>query len=347
MTSKSSRSRLALFFGSVSILLMMMLSFKVWAAYCSLRDPVMAIRTLYPQSGQHRSIVKTITGEARTHIAQRLPFTLHFNEIGRHTLYVAKQENTPVGFVHARSELSEWGVIEIAWAITPDFRIHDFYFQRCRSPACSEELRVQLLADIKDKSVDQLLLMLSADGKSLAPILSDKYRSNTDLVLSLVRSSLKTIAATEFGWSEEVRSARRLNVVIKNLPNIAVPRLEPLKADQKVVQRIPKALAPIYNYIDQSSIQVFRVLDETREVARLVEAKWLIKDQTGEFSWLFNSAGEVVSIIHYDPMPSDDVSQSFSELLGRNLSSMENCATAAEISGGTLFLNAYKNIEVF
>jgi len=326
---------------------MALLSINAWAAYCSLRDPVMAIRTLYPQSNQYRSLVKTITTEARTNIAQRLPFTLHFNEIGRHTLYVAKQKNTPVGFVHARSELSEWGVIEIAWAITPDFKVHDFYFQRCRSPACNERLRTRLLVDIKNKSVGELLLMLSTDGKSLAPEYFDDYQNDNDLVLSLIRSSLKTIAATEFGWFEEVRSARRLNVVVKHFPQIVAPRLEPLNSDKKATYRMPRALAPSYSYVDQSSIQAFRVLDKSKEIARLVEARWVIENQTGEFSWLFNQAGEVLALTQHDPMPSDDVSQSFSGLRGRDLSSMENCATAAEVSGGTLFLNAYKNVEVY
>ena len=35
--------------------------------------------------------------------------------------------------IYVRSEESEWGLIEIAWYLTLDLRIHGFKFQRCRN----------------------------------------------------------------------------------------------------------------------------------------------------------------------------------------------------------------------
>jgi hypothetical protein len=76
------------------------------AAYCSLRDPVAAIQKLYPESNRYRSLVRLIDQEIRAEISREMPFTLHFNELGQHTLFLALADEKPVGFVHARKKHS-------------------------------------------------------------------------------------------------------------------------------------------------------------------------------------------------------------------------------------------------
>ena len=51
-------------------------------AYCALRDPVRVLYEVYPDADGHRSIIRTVTVEDRTAIAQVLPFTIHFDELG-------------------------------------------------------------------------------------------------------------------------------------------------------------------------------------------------------------------------------------------------------------------------
>ena len=58
-------------------------------AFCALRDPQRQINVLFPEATSFRSIVRTVDEAARSEVAERLPFSLHFNELGRHTLYVA------------------------------------------------------------------------------------------------------------------------------------------------------------------------------------------------------------------------------------------------------------------
>ena len=55
-------------------------------AYCALRDPVRQIGELYP-GHSYVSHVGVVTTAARKEVSNRLPFTLHFNELGSHTLY--------------------------------------------------------------------------------------------------------------------------------------------------------------------------------------------------------------------------------------------------------------------
>ena len=120
-------------------------------AYCKLRDPVNSIKKLYPMATTYRSIVRTVDSSARDAVASAIPFKLHFNELGRHTLYVAMNKKKPVGLVHARSEKGRWGLVEIAWALDFDLRVRSFTFQRCRSPH-----RAEVESKVFKKNISQL-----------------------------------------------------------------------------------------------------------------------------------------------------------------------------------------------
>ena len=57
-------------------------------AFCALRDPLSMIQTLVPEASGHRSITRIVDNDARETISRALPFTIHYNELGKHTLYV-------------------------------------------------------------------------------------------------------------------------------------------------------------------------------------------------------------------------------------------------------------------
>ena len=125
-------------------------SSTAWAqAYCALRDPVRQVYEMYPGAKSYRSIVRTVAQKHRSIIADQLPFTMHFTELGRHTVYVALDGAKPIGLVHVRSERGQWGLVEVAWATDLDMHIVDFRFQRCRERAVklldTEEFRAQLI----------------------------------------------------------------------------------------------------------------------------------------------------------------------------------------------------------
>lgn len=315
------------------------------AAYCSLRDPVSAIYTLYPEADQHRSIVRTISQDTRDLIGKRLPFNLHFNEIGRHTLYVAQHQNLPLGFIHARSELSRWGMVEIAWSINTELEIDGFFFQRCRNSACNEILQQKLTTELKGKGLDEILNLLTKNGNALAPNIAAKYQLNHDLVLSVFRSALKTIAATEYAWNDDIKQIRQRKLAMLSLCSNCLPTFIPVLSAELEAIYIPANIAPLYTFVEKPSIQVFRVMIDGIEAARLVNADWRLGNKSGEFSWLFSDEGKVLAINTYGPMPDKKTSVAFKELLGKDVGLTENCATPVEIAGNTLFLNAYKQIK--
>lgn len=175
-----------------------------FGAYCSLRDPIAAIKTLYQGSNQYRSIVAAITDENKNSVKERLPFTLHRSEIGKHTLYLVLENNKPHGFVHARSELAEWGLIEIAWGMNFDMTINGLFFQRCRSPKCSRELTDRLNVLLKSRSFSEIRKMLTKNGAETTAHIASDFAKSGDLALLAIRSALKTIAITEIAWKKEI-----------------------------------------------------------------------------------------------------------------------------------------------
>jgi len=174
------------------------------AAFCSLRDPVAAIQILYDEGHQYRSLVATVTEEDRLAVKSQLPFTIHQSEVGRHTLYVIYEDDHHVGFLQARSEWAKWGLIEIAWAINADKSLKGFYFQRCRSPQCNETVIQSINKQLQNKSLAELKLLLSDDGKSFSPAGELAFTKAPSLALLALQSALKTLVITDISWKKEI-----------------------------------------------------------------------------------------------------------------------------------------------
>ena len=94
--------------------------------YCSLRNPQSKIKSLYPNSNHYKTIIETINAQSRQKIHSLLPFSLHYYELGRHNLYLISDGNKAAGLVHARTEESKWGLIEIVWSLNLDLSIKNF-----------------------------------------------------------------------------------------------------------------------------------------------------------------------------------------------------------------------------
>lgn len=313
------------------ILLATTFSTHVYAAYCSLRDPIIAINTLFPNSTQHRSIVRPITQAERQRISQELPFTLHFNEIGQHTLYVAQQETKAIGFVHARSELSSRGIIEVAWAMNLDMSINGFFFQRCRSPECNGILPQQLSKHLKGKTFNDLLLMLDETSTQLTPAIQLQYGTKSELVLAVIRSALKTLSVTHIAWSDDIDEIRRQSLAIKNFGAQSILKAQSLPISASRSELLSNTI------ITPSSIKTFVVTHNEEIVAHLVDASWQQDNLDGSFNWLFSPTGKVLDIQTSRKWPNEEVETAFKTVIGIDFSTQNECATTVEFAGKALF----------
>lgn len=192
------------------LLLLTFVSQQVLAvAYCALRDPVGAIQTFYPGYNSYRSHVGQVGQDLRQVLKERLPYPLHFNEFGKHTLYIVYKDKEPQGLVHARTEKGDWGLDEVVWSLGLDLTVENFRFQRSRSRMKDEVQNPAFKALLAGKGFDELLRLLTPDGTALAQHHAGLPAEAEALAAIVIRSALKTIIVTQFVWRERLADIRQ------------------------------------------------------------------------------------------------------------------------------------------
>ena len=313
-------------------------------AYCALRDPVEAIRFLYPHAESHRSIVRAIDNDAREQILESLSFSLHFNELGKHTLYTILDDTKPIGFVHVRSELAPWGLMEVAWALSPDLTIKNFMFQRCRSSECSPEAIAAMLNLLADKSLEELKSYLSDNGENLtAEAAGHVSLNNKGFAAALVRSALKTIAVTGVTWADEISTIQR-DALIREAFSASDIQAARAEIDEQAFQ----ALKAVHNgggsMLESASVVAYQVLDGDRGIGYVTSGRWHDHHQQRTTHWVFNRDGEVLSTRTVPRFAQQTYRESFEELAGLNVANAENCSTASQMMGHDMyFLASFKS----
>jgi hypothetical protein len=336
MTEKTMTGRSRRATGIVCTLLLaicLVLPVSSWAeAYCALRDPVGAITAMYPDADSHRSIVRTIGPDVRDDIAGRLPFTLHFNELGKHTLYVVLRADQPLGFVHARSEPGRWGLVELVWSLTPDMRIHDFRFQRCRAPSCANLKDPAFFSQIAGRDLPGLLELLEPDGNAFRPGVIKVPEGAEELALAMVRSAAKTIAVTQSAWPDSVSLVQAWQVASARFP--VVVALEPVSQTYpaEAINELDKALAGGRSAVQRDTVSAFRVLGPDRiYLGTVIGASWATAGQGGRFFWAFSKGGRVLGVDPLAAWPSNEARSAFERLIDQPIPSTESCSGAAEL----------------
>jgi hypothetical protein len=176
-------------------------------AYCSLRDPVESLQRSFANFDHYRSVVRRVGPEHREEIRQVLPFTIHQNELGTHTLYVAyDQENRPLGFIHVRTERGRWGLNEIAWVLDADLRVRGMQFQRSRDQNRDYVESEAFQEQIRGLGFAELRALLNDDGTEFAVGTIDVPEDARPLAETILRSALKTVSVTKLVWSDTLPS---------------------------------------------------------------------------------------------------------------------------------------------
>jgi hypothetical protein len=179
-------------------------------AYCSLREPVNAMQASFPDFAHYRSIVREVDATDRANILETLPFTIHENELGTHTLYMVFADNDELmGIVHVRTERSRWGLTEIAWTFNSDFEIVGMHFQRSRDRYRKYIESEAFQKEIRGKNFDELRTLLTKNGEAINEAVLVIPSEGQELALNVIRSALKTISATQSVWNDSLSVANR------------------------------------------------------------------------------------------------------------------------------------------
>jgi hypothetical protein len=292
-------------------------------AYCALRDPVRALYEAYPDADGHRSIIKTVTVDDRTAISKLLPFTIHFDELGRHTLYVLLREGQPIGLLHVRSERGRYGLAEFAWSLDLHGRITDITIQRCRNADLREAANDDLRARLRGADVATILGMLDEEGWS------DDSRV-------LLRSAAKTAAVTRIVWEEDILPAEA-----KGRASIAWPGIDPVLA----LQPFDHSNVASDSGLEAESMYVWSVSrPDGSELGSLVRSPWSLGEHQAELWWQLDQRGRIIEI-DIQGRDSDRIESSFREVVGLDLSKVDQCATAAGVAAKQVLLAVNNTVK--
>ena len=80
--------------------------------------------------------------------------------------------------------------------------------QRCRGPECNAALKRQVERLVYGKSFAELLALLGADGMSFSAQAQSQLPDAQPLLLTILRSALKTLAVTELAWGDVIDISR-------------------------------------------------------------------------------------------------------------------------------------------
>ncbi len=303
-------------------------------AYCALRDPVHQVYELFPKATSYRSIIRSVDDTHRAATAQRLPFTLHFNELGRHTLYVALQEGRPLGLVHVRSEAGRWGLVEIAWGLTLDLQVTGYRFQRCRDAGRDQVESRTITQAIVGRRFEDLRELLDAPGQDLAPqaqaLALGPAAEGRRLLVTTLRSALKTIAVTDLVWAADLRQLRMIQQGLSAFPNAASVELVHAPYGHNPHTAALKMTATPSSGIDRAGVTALLIRNAAGDLLGLrFETPWSAGGQHARIWWTVASSSRALIAVHADA----SVQTAFEALRGRRQEDFGHCATAAELAG--------------
>ncbi len=303
------------------------------AAFCSLRDPVKAIKTLYPESTSFKYSVKVIAANIRNQVQELLPpNTLHFSELGKHTLYIAYKEDSPIGYVHVRSEESRWGLVEIAWAIDLNLKVRDFQFQRCRNRQKTVVEDAFFKAQLKDKTYQEFTHMLATDGLSLNTSkinVPDKAKGLAEIV---IRCGMKTLLVTELAWSDEIHKNRLSSTANNHFDGAKQTYVVTDVMDDTIESILNKAFDGAQTGIDRSSVMVAKVYDDQKKVIGLVyEGQLVIDRKPANIHWAMTTEGEIINVDNLYGWQQTATRNAFENTIGNRYELADHCNNRAEL----------------
>lgn len=312
-------------------------------AYCALRDPDRELRLLVPDYIARTSWVRTIAKSHRKEIEEKVPFDIHFDELGKHTVYkVTSEKGTRL--IHVRSEAFHWGLVRIAWAMNSDLEILDYSFQRCRARgAVKDELTSkEVKAFLTNKTAKELKALLTENGMDLREGSSKVSADARGLFLVMVQSAIKTMVVTDVGWRKEVRNekAQELATLHFGVEASLGPELSPYTQD--VESALSKAGLEEAVAFDRTELLRWRVrLADNSASAGVYSTPWSLGGQEARLFWVLDAESRILDVVDSGRMLNAEMAASMSTLIGRTFKGDESCSHASELSALELsILNA-------
>jgi hypothetical protein len=258
----------------------------VRAANCALRNPDRQIHTMFPDHTSYRSVVATVDDPVRKEIEKQLGSEVALNDLGKHTLYLVLKKKTPIGFIHARSEIGESGTVEIVWALDLDMNVKDFQIQRSRE---------RQTATVKDDSFRRKMIgsdvykLLGYLGKRNAEVDTKRLEVSEDaarITQTTVLCGAKCILVTENAFKDLVFRSRLLGNLYRFFPNA------------KKALDATKSLGGERNQKKLHDMRVLKAHDAKGNLqGMLVFSRWAEEPSTSEIWWAVTGDGTIKDVV--------------------------------------------------
>ncbi|MEE8058222.1 MAG: hypothetical protein V3T17_10360 [Pseudomonadales bacterium] len=315
----------------VCLLLLLPCSLLEAQAFCALRDPQQGIYTLFPQATSYRSVVRTIDDYTKQKVEERLAFqTLHFSELGRHTLYVALDGELPLGFIHVRSEESRWGLVEVVWALDINLHIIDFTFQRCRDSR-KKLLQTEVFRNqLRGNNFLDLVMLLKPGTAELQPNSLELPVGVEDLAQVLIRCGIKTLLITEIAWREDIEKIQNFQRAYKAFGKF--DRID--QVNSPYTQVVTDKLKVVYGQapLGKHNVAVLQVYDKKNNLfGTLYRQTLIMHGQPTTLWWAIQSDNTIVNVENPEGWRTSLDRQAFNNLWGRRFEQLEHCSNRAEL----------------
>ena len=272
-----------------------------------LSDAARSVFRAFPHATSFRNIVRDVDQHARREVERRLPFKVHFNELGPHALYVPFRELKPIGLLYVRTEDGGWGFSEISWSLSLDLRIRGFRFLRSRSQHRFALQRSPFSRSIVGLDYEGLAKLLGEDGKLIIKP-GDIPRGSEELALATVRSAMKTILVTRTVWREELGKLQGLALGFETFPGARVVLAQPLR---------PAAEFPRQRVLSVQAVRVFGTARTDFGIAAQTVSSY--GEQTVTLRWVLTPQLNVLRVSPVHRKDDAELSAACTELTGRSL----------------------------
>lgn len=304
-------------------------------AFCSLRDPVRQIQSIYPKASFETS-VKVVDSEARVAVSRNLPLELHFNELGQHTLYNVLVNRSTVGLVHVRPEKYRYGIMEVLWAFDSDLRIHDFRMQRCRSANANVIDRKAFRDQVIGRGFEGIRDLLVEDCSRLKPGKINIGQSEQALAAAVLRCALKTLVVTRVVWKNRVEQLRLVSMASqarKFFPRARSFRTTVVPYTKEVQANLAQELVGTELDIRRNSVAILQAVDIDGSVAGyIVSTDWEKLPVDRVLYWVVGREGAIVDVSAGSGWPSEELAGLFQGMRGQDLVALKDCKSAAELA---------------
>ena len=312
-------------------------------AFCALRDPTTRIYESYPTATSYRSLVRTVDESIRQRVGRELPFTIHFNELGRHTLYLPVKNEQPLGLIHARSEAGDWGLTEIVWTLTPNLVIEDFSFQRCRSRKRSKVETADFKRQLQGKNFRDLKRMLNQDGTAIVENKLKIESDSRDLAAMVVRSALKTILVSKLAWANDLAVIQPLYFARQAFDSVAEVAMIDAPYSSTVqtefARHFPSNPGKTNSNINRDHVVVLQLSNEKgKSLGYVVRTPWKSMGTELVLWWTVRNDAVIKDVIAADGWPDEKSEKAFKQVIGLATDKVHKCTSAAEIAGAEVLL---------